>query len=941
MGDTMLDLIVNGLNEQQKLAVTAPANGRLQIIAGPGTGKTKVLVARVAFLLLVEEVSPQHIIVTTFTKKAANEMIERLIQILKCTDIEVHKLLIGTFHSICFRIIKIYGQRLGVSNYSIADESDSNEILNEVLVKLSPQDLHYLSHVTGYETKYLKSSKINKTTNGFDAKNVKSQISKLKAKGITNQEYDKDPKKNKALSLLYNLYQTKLQNNLLLDYDDCLLTGYAVVCQHSVLNFVEHVLVDEFQDTNEIQLQLMFALARGHPTDAKLQNNVTIVGDPDQSIYGFRDAQTVNFQKMLQYYDEKPIEKCTVIDLNENYRSTSDILDFSEFIMRQQRTRKVKNLKSQLDTTFKPVHIKTSSNKTEARWIAYQVEHLLALPNSLFKYSDIAVLVRAGFQTRAIETEFMRRDIPFEMVRGKAFWDRLEVKAIMNHLRVVSNPHDRLACLRTLQFPKKGFGAKTIEKIDYEIELQLGSKNGDIHQFLNDLLHGSLPSKFQLTRVPKTSLESYLSLIEESKNLLKQFEMNPLEVSHLDSLFELIYTKSGLAEEFKEDNERHLNVLEVKRQLLDYRAPPEEDLPNYIDGVEHNEFQEDSTNHIHKFIQSVGLYDNDNSKNKDDDEKKFKKGRVALSTIHGAKGLEWPVVFVPGVSEGLLPAKYAVENNSNPEKAIDEERRCFYVATSRAKLLLYISSYVETESRWGSEPISEISRFLSGIDKNSVHLKTTDIFKSLEKIEKLYQFMNKKLSELDKANLPLFDKQYRTRLYDYMFMEYLNKHNFLIEFNSTVENHVSDASTSFISAFDINRKRSVTTARRDEKIKKPYQSLLISHSSKCSNSKDDILTKLARDTSPPPCDCDLDLGRDRPKKSQDAAKINKAPPYVPLRKTPLPSTKSNTTTLNNKAPVSTNKAPPYIPVKKAPPYIPVRKAPAYTPRTKNKKDEVI
>ncbi|KAM9887639.1 hypothetical protein OXX79_013479, partial [Metschnikowia pulcherrima] len=282
---------------------------------------------------------------------------------------------------------------------------------------------------------------------GFDEKKLRRHISKAKSSGLFPETYDAQRDKNSLISIVYQAYQNELISNRVLDFDDCLLYCYKIVSTFPVLEFVQHTLVDEFQDTNEIQLQLMYHFAKGHRTDPELQHNVTIVGDPDQSIYAFRDAQAVNFDKMRSHYAKIPGRNCEVITLDENYRSTSDILHISETVMRQQSGRVVKNLTSQHSKSFKPVQAVLESNEEEAKWIAHQIECLQGLPQDIFTLSDMAILVRSAYQTRAIETELTKRKIPYFMVRGKAFWDRKEVVAILDYLRCVAKRKRQIGVL--------------------------------------------------------------------------------------------------------------------------------------------------------------------------------------------------------------------------------------------------------------------------------------------------------------------------------------------------------------------------------------------------------------------------------------------------------------------------------------------------------------
>lgn len=799
-----IEMFLRGLNANQRIAVTSPANGRLQIIAGPGTGKTKVLISRVAYLLLHERIKPEHIIVTTFTKKAANEMVDRLgkmlgntgdgTRVVPGTSIELEKLLIGTFHSICFRIIKKFGHKVGLGGFTIADERDKDILIKEMFEKnLSDTVISHLKLKLKEDAPFLMSNKPNEKYFGVDIPSFKRQIGKLKARGYLPETYLRLRDYNQTMGLLYRAYQNKLSDERKLDFDDCLLSCYKLVTRIPVLHHVRHVLVDEFQDTNEIQLQLMYEFAKGDPLNLQYQHNVTLVGDPDQSIYAFREAQSNNFHKMKEHYTTQDLS-CSVVSLTENYRSTKDILDFSERVMTQQPDRILKNLNSQCPHSFKPVYLNLSSAAQEASWIAYQIDFLQQLPHNPIKYDEISILVRAAYQTRAIEAELVRKRIPYIMVRGKAFWERKEVTAIMDYLRVCGEPNDRIAILQTLNYPKRGFGAVTLEAIDRAITTAITSSNATSintstttttvvddpnnanntitlkdanNTFINkrtkksarDVLRGLLESNNQYgVKLPlkaKESLKGYIKMIDQAQvmldNLEKEEQIDPLKVARL---FDQIYTDSGLKKEYegKEKEEVRLNVEEVKTQFCEFT--PQSDL--FMEEVTLDEIEESNNgktdlinstnddlgeNFIRKFVESVGLYEDD----KTGDEKKKKKVGVAISTIHGSKGLEWPVVFVPGLSEGLLPAGFAL--TTDDPNSLNEERRCFYVASTRAKTLLFISSYIENEysgSSW-RKPIDTVSRFLKAIDERGSFVKSLQFLAKDGNLEALYTLLGKEL----------------------------------------------------------------------------------------------------------------------------------------------------------------------------------------------------
>lgn len=729
------------LNSQQLLAAEAPP-GVLQIVAGPGTGKTKVLVARVAHLL--RTVPPQNIVVTTFTKKAANELVERLRAV---SDAPVDKLRVGTFHSLCFRLLRQYGARIGLSDLHVADEKDAHQVVAEVLKNMTADELAVVDALPAESTLPYRSK-----TDGLDPKKLRRAISRLKARGIEANDPLLQNEEQRLVGLVYQQYQRRLLAHCLVDFDDCLLQGLRLLAVQQLL--VEHVLVDEFQDTNEVQLRLMYAFAR--------HNNVTVVGDPDQSIYAFRDAQSGNFDKMRHHYTSLGLQ-CHVVHLVENYRSTTDILALSERVMRQQVGRAQKTLRSQYSSSFPPQHAVLTSSEEEARWIAYHVAHLHRY-RDLFSWSDIAILVRSAYQTRAIETELVRQKIPYIMVKGRAFWDRKEVSAMVDYLRCASSDSDRLAWLRLLNMPKRGFGPKAVAELGELCDL-LGLL---AFHTLERVALGKLPSSFG--EKMRASLADFLDVLREARDILDSTEnpkkengtsnfrsieqmvhitipevaIEPENTSDigenipsissdlLERFFTFLYTRSGLQKEF-DDADCDLNVSEIKSQLVEFQPQDDEEVEDRL--------HRPGMAFLRMFLSLLSLFDTD------PDTTSSNTPKVAISTIHGAKGLEWPVVFVPGLSEGLLPAMYALED----AESVNEERRCFYVATTRARMLLFMSSYLETEGKWGRKPIDAASRFLKDLSLN----KAKDIWGNMSQV---YEAAGKHPEDVDFDGL---EKQYR------------------------------------------------------------------------------------------------------------------------------------------------------------------------------------
>lgn len=685
-----VDSLFSSLNHEQKMAAEA-SPGILQIVAGPGTGKTKVLVSRVAHLLLRQRIPPQNIVVTTFTKKAAAELVERL-RVLG-PQVDVDKILVGTFHSICFRLVRRFGAKIGLPRVSVADEKDAVQLVAQALEKVD------VSAYPDDETAPFKAR------SGIDSKKVRRHLSRLKA---SLSEMSRSPADGKRfISRVLSLYQELLTASHLIDFDDCLILALRLLRDHHILPHVEHTLVDEFQDCSAVQLELMYAFSQGR--------SVTVVGDPDQSIYAFRAAQSGTFGDMRRHYEELG---CTyqVVRLTENYRSTAAILALSERVMRQQMGREEKTLRAQHTASILPGYACLDSAAQEARWIAHHISHLGQY--EIFDRADFAVLVRTAYQTRAIETEFARAKIPYTIVKGRAFWERRDVVAVVDYLRAVASDFDRLALFRALNVPRRGFGPKSVAEL-----VQLHEKHKCLaFETLKQVASGAIQSS--LGQKAQAQLTGFVNFVEKARSCLSEC----YEANDLGRFFNYVYVQSGLEKELGPDSEG--NILEVRSQLAQFVLEDEEvsgqmgeietekeelrirgdtgDKNISIPKIKKAENNLDvSREHLRQFLELLSLFDTDLSQESSQ--------KVSISTIHGAKGLEWPVVFVPGLSEGLLPASFAVDD-SKPE-TINEERRCFYVAASRAKVLLFLSAYTEDlDGQWGRKPIEKPSRFLKDLE---------------------------------------------------------------------------------------------------------------------------------------------------------------------------------------------------------------------------------
>ncbi|AOA63214.1 DNA helicase [Komagataella phaffii CBS 7435] len=797
------------LNSQQYEAVTADIHKPLQIIAGPGTGKTKVLTSRVAYLLIEHKIPPSNIIVTTFTKKAANEMVERLQVLFAKENLDPDKylkgLLIGTFHSICVKLLRRYGTQIGLTpKFKIADERDSNTILSKILTTLSDDVVRLKFHPSSVSVDiYQKDPKETDKLHGYDLKKAKSQISKLKSLTTTPQTYSTTSARSFDLAVIYSLYQESLRKHNLIDFDDCLLYTYLLLSEtrkkgRVLLKELKHVLVDEFQDTNKIQMELLYLLGQC-TDDQNFEDNVTVVGDSDQSIYMFRNAVASNFENMIIHY-----QNCQEITLKENYRSTSNILNFSEQIMTQQKDRKQKSLRSQISHLNIPiVYVRTQNTFKEADHIASEVAKLGLMSGLLTSYNDIAILLRSSFQSRVIEQSLVTNRIPYEVVHGRAFWELKEIRVAMDYLRAIVNNSDNLAILRTLNFPPRGVGNKTLQRLEELIDKSDCPVIETLEMAIHDKKNGFLNVKSE------SGVRQYIDILKECGRLLDSTSLD-CEAS-LEACFDQIVQLANLKEIKKtpetskgtHDSENALkaveeNLNEFKRQLIEYKP-----IIDQIITAEAGDTPLTTRDVLSSFLDSIDLYETSNNENKKDS----KKGRVTISTIHGAKGLEWPVVFIPGCTDGVIPSKWTLEDDGPDSSTnLDEDRRCFYVALTRAKSMLYLSSYKERSTPWSGEESNEVSCFL----KPTLKMFQNQLVTSISNMSKnswrdLYEAMGKEYKPVSN----ILTESNRSRNHIVSTKDFLKNKQFkspLLTKSTTAPSYVPDRSN--------NKKRRLGVRRR-------------------------------------------------------------------------------------------------------------------------------
>ena len=619
---------LEGLNERQKESVIT-TEGPVLVIAGAGSGKTKVLTTRIAYLIENKKVNSENILAITFTNKAAKEMKDRVSNILKR---DVRRMHISTFHSFGVKILREYGYLVNIDkNFTILDSDDSLKV-----IKIIIDDMN-----------------LNKT---ISPKHVKEVISSYKNKLVLPEEAEKNTYtfEEKQIVDIYEKYNKKLYNSNSVDFDDLLLIPYLILDKYNAVleDFQEkykYILIDEYQDTNDAQYFLVKMLSAKY-------KNLFVVGDSDQSIYSFRGA---NYKNILNFTKDFPNAK--VIKLEQNYRSTNNILSIANNVIKNNIERSHKDLWSSLGDGEK---VKFNQLNTEEDEVNYVISEIKKISNQ-YDYDDIAIIYRTNAQSRLFEQLFINNVIPFKLVGSFGFFNKKEIKDLIAYLKLIDNPKDDISFLRIVNYPTRGIGNKTIENLQRKANL--------------------------------SNLSLYESIEEDDKklilfkNLIEEIKDNYENIS-LKSLVERICEKTNLLETIKKDNDLESSIRE-------------ENIKEFITYVDNYEKENNSS--LREFLENLILF-SDRENNNENEEKK-----VNLMTVHAVKGLEFKVVFVVGLEESLFPYQLSLENVQD----IEEERRLYYVAVTRAKEKLYLLS---AKRRYAFAKISynPVSRFVyeSNID---------------------------------------------------------------------------------------------------------------------------------------------------------------------------------------------------------------------------------
>lgn len=646
---------LSGLNEPQKEAVLH-INGPLMIVAGAGSGKTKVLTTRIAHLMN-KGVDAFNILALTFTNKAASEMKERIEKILG--NSEARNLYIGTFHSVFARILRGEAHRLGYpSNFTIYDTDDSRSVLKTVINELNLDDKHYKPNVVHNRISSAKNSLVGPAEYAVDY--------------YIQQE---DTRANRpAITQIYAAYAARCFKNGAMDFDDLLFKMYELLkfhneALHKYQYKFKYILIDEYQDTNAVQYQITKLLAAVH-------ENICVVGDDAQSIYSFRGATIENILQFQKDYDD-----VKVIKLEQNYRSSQSILGVANEVIKNNKGQIPKNLWTENETGEKIKLVRTMTDNEEGKFVADSIQEQ-KLRNHYFN-KDFAILYRTNAQSRAFEESLRRMGIVYKIYGGLSFYQRKEIKDIVAYLRVIVNTRDEEALKRIINYPVRGIGKTTIEKC-------IIAANQHQITFFEVLTKAA---EFGFKAGTLEALQNFVTMIKYFQTMLT--DKNAYDVAtqvgkHTNLVKELFNDKTteGLA--------RYENVQELLNSIKEWTESPDND-----DG-------EVGSKSLGSYLQQITLLtDADNDKENSDS--------VKLMTIHAAKGLEFACVFVGGIEETLFPNAMSI----NTREELEEERRLFYVAVTRAKQRLWLT-YANARYRFGQLTQNEPSRFLEELPEANI-----------------------------------------------------------------------------------------------------------------------------------------------------------------------------------------------------------------------------
>ena len=619
---------IDDLNKEQQKAVLE-TEGPLLILAGAGSGKTRVLTTKVAYLIEEVGISPYNILAITFTNKAAKEMSNRLYRLIgdKAKNVQV-----STFHSFGVKILRENFKYLGYDkNFIIMDSEDSISVIKKILKE------------KGIDPKI------------YNPNAIKNKISSCKNEMMSPKDYEKYVASDfeKIVLLVYELYEGTLKKNNSIDFDDLLILPIKLFRENPNIlqNYQErfqYILIDEYQDTNEAQYILTKMISAKY-------RNICCVGDVDQSIYSFRGA---NYKNILNF--EKDYKDAKTIKLEQNYRSTTNILDAANDVIKNNKERKDKKLWSDKGTGDKITYYRAFNGIDEAQYVAREIKNLI---NNGIEYENIAVLYRTNSQSHVIEEEFLKNKIPYKIVGGIGFYSRKEIKDVLAYLRLIYNEKDNISLLRVINTPKRGVGSKTISNL-------IEKANNDGKSIYEVIVSGK-------------ELE-FKNIIEKLKKFSESLTITEL----VDKILDI----TGIRKEYESD----------KTLESDIRLENLEELKTVTRTFEEKE----GIVSLEDFLYEVSLVSDVNEYDED-------KNRVSLMTVHSVKGLEFDYVFITGLEEGIFPHMNSLMNNSD----LEEERRLCYVAITRAKEKLYLVN-ARLRMMFGHDCTNLPSRFIGEINKD-------------------------------------------------------------------------------------------------------------------------------------------------------------------------------------------------------------------------------
>ena len=640
------DNLLSGLNKQQKKAVKT-TDGPLLIMAGAGSGKTRVLTHRIAYLMHEKDVAPRNILAITFTNKAAREMKER---VAKLVGQEGAYMWVSTFHSMCVRILRRDVDRIGYNqNFSILESGDQLTVVKQVLKDL------------------------NIDPKKFDPRAMLNQISAAKNELITPESFEKDANNfyERQVSRVYTAYQSILRKNHSMDFDDLIMqTIHLFKRVPEVLTYYQrrfqYIHVDEYQDTNHAQYYLVKQLANRF-------QNLCVVGDSDQSIYRWRGADIKN---ILSFEKDYPAAK--TIFLEQNYRSTKSILDAANHVIQHNTGRKPKNLWTENPDGQKINYFRGMTEQEEAFFVMETIQQLTRKKD--YQPSDIAILYRTNAQSRAMEDAFVKAGMPYQMVGGQKFYERKEIKDMIAYLRLITNPDDDISFERVVNVPKRGIGKTSVDRLrayanEHDISLFEATRDVDFTG---------------VTKRAANALESFANLI---RTLSQQ-----QEYLTATDMVEEVLTRSSYEEMLQ--NERSIEAQSRLENLEEFKT------------VTHDFEAKNEDKTLIAFLTDLALIADIDRVDEDDPTNEEK---VTMMTLHAAKGLEFPVVFLIGMEENVFPHSRSMMD----DEEMEEERRLAYVGITRAEKLLYVT-HAQMRTLYGRTNMNPISRFINEIPEELV-----------------------------------------------------------------------------------------------------------------------------------------------------------------------------------------------------------------------------